>query len=424
MTVRGREFGVVAVVVAVAALGLGAKIAQGEQSSLDVALDALTGGVMIGCAQLLRARNLQPGLGRLLLVGAGFWFAEDLIISTHTSLYVAGLVFEDAFDPVLVHMLLAYPTGHLRSPFERRLVGIAYAGALGGGAARAVLTYAGPHPCAAACNIAWHPSALYNAVRPVQDAIAGSITIAAVVILVGRHLAATPAARRRMQAFTGAILLIAIVYGVSLIRNVTPAWPGPVYTMMSGALTVSALMFPVCVVLGVIRADALRARVAELALSRPDATRAQDGLRRLLADAALEIVPVGGSPGAANGHTATPLAVDGTCVGMLAHDPVLTLDPGLLTIVASAAAMSLLHGRHEVDPGSLGAVARLSSREREVLELMADGLSNEVIAKRLGISFKTVEKHVANVFAKLDLPAEAHLNRRVAAVVSYMRAGL
>lgn len=49
------------------------------------------------------------------------------------------------------------------------------------------------------------------------------------------------------------------------------------------------------------------------------------------------------------------------------------------------------------------ALDRLSQREREVLELMADGLSNQVIATRMGIGEKTVKTHVSNVLAKLDL---------------------
>ncbi|UXI69445.1 response regulator [Tahibacter amnicola] len=49
------------------------------------------------------------------------------------------------------------------------------------------------------------------------------------------------------------------------------------------------------------------------------------------------------------------------------------------------------------------ALDRLSQREREVLELMADGLSNQVIATRMGIGEKTVKTHVSNVLAKLEL---------------------
>jgi DNA-binding NarL/FixJ family response regulator len=66
---------------------------------------------------------------------------------------------------------------------------------------------------------------------------------------------------------------------------------------------------------------------------------------------------------------------------------------------------------------------RLTPRETEVLELMAEGLSNAGIAARLVLSTAAVEKHVRSILAKLDLPAddgEAH--RRVLAVLTFLRA--
>ncbi|HEY1179209.1 MAG TPA: response regulator transcription factor [Phytomonospora sp.] len=63
---------------------------------------------------------------------------------------------------------------------------------------------------------------------------------------------------------------------------------------------------------------------------------------------------------------------------------------------------------------------RLTGREREVLELMAQGLSNRSIAARLVVSERAVEKHVAAVFGKFDLPPAGEDNRRVKAVVRYL----
>lgn len=64
---------------------------------------------------------------------------------------------------------------------------------------------------------------------------------------------------------------------------------------------------------------------------------------------------------------------------------------------------------------------RLTAREREVLTAMAEGMSNAGIAEHLVISAGAVEKHISNVFSKLDLPPEDHAHRRVLAVLTYLR---
>jgi DNA-binding NarL/FixJ family response regulator len=67
-------------------------------------------------------------------------------------------------------------------------------------------------------------------------------------------------------------------------------------------------------------------------------------------------------------------------------------------------------------------VGALTPREREVLALMAEGLTDRGIAERLWLTQKTVETHVVHIFRKLDLPEGASYNRRVHAVLSFLRA--
>jgi DNA-binding NarL/FixJ family response regulator len=64
----------------------------------------------------------------------------------------------------------------------------------------------------------------------------------------------------------------------------------------------------------------------------------------------------------------------------------------------------------------------LTERERLILELMAQGLSNVGIAKRVHLSTKTVEAHIAGIFTKLDLRSESSDNKRVLAVLTWLRA--
>ena len=68
------------------------------------------------------------------------------------------------------------------------------------------------------------------------------------------------------------------------------------------------------------------------------------------------------------------------------------------------------------------ALERLSPREREVLAMMAEGKSNTAIADALVLSIGAVEKHIANIFTKLDLAQSTTENRRVLAVLAYLEA--
>ena len=70
-----------------------------------------------------------------------------------------------------------------------------------------------------------------------------------------------------------------------------------------------------------------------------------------------------------------------------------------------------------------GALAALTPREREVLGLMAEGRTNTAIARALVVTPGAVEKHISNIFSKLDLPATDEDHRRVLAVLAYLRAG-
>jgi len=94
-----------------------------------------------------------------------------------------------------------------------------------------------------------------------------------------------------------------------------------------------------------------------------------------------------------------------------------------LTAVRSGATVldpeviSHLLGRNEL----ADQLARLSERERGVLELMAQGLSNRAIAQRLVIDVKTVETHIARILTKLDLHQTPDEHRRVLAVLAWLR---
>jgi DNA-binding NarL/FixJ family response regulator len=70
--------------------------------------------------------------------------------------------------------------------------------------------------------------------------------------------------------------------------------------------------------------------------------------------------------------------------------------------------------------GAQSPLARLSPREREVLELMAEGRSNAAIAQRMFVTERAIAKHTAAIFTKLDLQPSDDDNRRVLAVLAYL----
>jgi DNA-binding NarL/FixJ family response regulator/class 3 adenylate cyclase len=85
------------------------------------------------------------------------------------------------------------------------------------------------------------------------------------------------------------------------------------------------------------------------------------------------------------------------------------LDPSVVS--------QLVGRRRQDDP-----ISQLTPREREVLELMAEGLSNSAIAERLVVTERAVEKHVTSIFGKLRLGADSDTHRRVLAVLAFLRA--
>ncbi len=115
---------------------------------------------------------------------------------------------------------------------------------------------------------------------------------------------------------------------------------------------------------------------------------------------------------------------DGTGVGYLLKDRVGQVEEFVTalsqvadggTVVDPEVVRQLL--RHRRDP-----LERLSPREREVLELIAQGRSNGAIARELVVSEAAVGKHVGGIFTKLDLPVTDGTHRRVLAVLAYLRA--
>jgi DNA-binding NarL/FixJ family response regulator len=124
-------------------------------------------------------------------------------------------------------------------------------------------------------------------------------------------------------------------------------------------------------------------------------------------------------------RNAVALVGSGGGFGYLLKDRVLDVDEFL------EAADRVCNGGSALDPEVVkqlllppqDALAELTPREREVLGLMAEGKTNAGIARQLWLTEKTVETHVSSILGKLGLPLDGDTNRRVLAVVTYLRGG-
>ena len=90
------------------------------------------------------------------------------------------------------------------------------------------------------------------------------------------------------------------------------------------------------------------------------------------------------------------------------HDGQCVIDPELVELLLQR-------------PATRSRLAELTAREREVLALLAEGLTDAGIAERLWLTRKTVETHIRHILSKLNLPNDASYNRRVLAVLTYLR---
>lgn len=112
--------------------------------------------------------------------------------------------------------------------------------------------------------------------------------------------------------------------------------------------------------------------------------------------------------------------------GYLLKDRVLEVDEFLATaerVAAGGSALDPMVVANLVTPADTGPVGRLSERERDVLELMAQGLTNAAIANRLVVSERTVEAHIRHILTKLDITDSEDGHRRVLAVLAYLNGG-
>jgi DNA-binding CsgD family transcriptional regulator len=214
---------------------------------------------------------------------------------------------------------------------------------------------------------------------------------------------------------------------------------------------------PAAFLAGLLRVQLQRAAVGDLVVELnqvASAAEVRDALARTLGDRSLELAfrlpgsdryvdPDGKPTSLPRGDRRAVTELGDVALG---YDASLLEDPALVESAAAAARLALENARLQAElraqlerrrstqggqlpvdfltaPAERDALAELTTRELEVLALLAEGRTDRGIGQALYVTPKTVEAHVRSIFRKLDLPADSALeNRRVHAVLTFLRA--
>ncbi len=355
----------------------------------------VVGGLYLLTGSVTHLRRPCPLGLRMVTVGIA-WFAEDLQVSIAPVPHTAGMFFRSVASACLLHLLLAFPEGRLRTRTERVVTGAVYVIAL-------VLVPVGvPFYRSVTPNLLL----VADLARTQDMLIDGAQMVFAVVVaglLVRRWFVATPPARR----------VLAPVYGVGLVGSVAsllhPALPGSSALLVNEVAHLAALGLPVAFLAGALRVRLGRTAVADFLLQLPriPPTELRDLLARVLGDPTLRIAyPCPDDPDSANnyldadGRPVAPRPDDAVTsvrrglrvVAVLLHDPALRADRHVLHAVTAAAALELDNQRlaaevraqlAEVRASRVRIVAAADEQRRRIERDLHDGAQQQLVTTAL-----------------------------------------
>ncbi len=389
-------------------------------------------GVSFLVAGVVAWKRRPENLTGLFMILSGLaWFSRDLA-RWHAEIPTRiGELSLNVFLALIAHQVIVFPYGVARSRLERALVWSVYVLALGG----------------------YVLSEVFPSTNDPLASLAIPLIVAIIFVAVQRWLTATPPERRALEPILWAGPPVLVVAAVSIAhdyldvaRSSAVDWLKLVYTAI-----------PVAFLVGVLRTKLQRAAVGDLVVELSEIASpalVRDALARTLGDPSLEVafwLPDKARYVDQNGQPVRLPDGDGRAVtelegiAALVYDSSLLEDPALVRAAGAAARLALenarlqaelraqLERRRDVEGGQVrldfvtapkehDSLAELTTRELEVLALLAEGRTDRGIGQALYVSPKTVEAHVRSIFRKLDLPADAMENRRVHAVLTFLRA--
>jgi signal transduction histidine kinase len=349
-------------------------------------------------------RRPDSRLGALMVAG-GFATGVSALQFARLDLpYTLGAAFDVLPAAFFLHVYLAFPDGHLRSRFERVLVGAAYAAAIGLQLVKMSLGVFGPHNL---LELSSRPAAAQT-VGQVQLVSLAALCLAGIGVLAARRRRAGWPRRRPLtlliDSFALCLVMIALLFVVGSFQILSAAFLA-IQRATLGVLGIS----PVAFLIGLLRIRLARSAVGDLFVELrgdPAPANLRDALARALRDPSLTLAfwlpqfgcwaDLEGRPVdlAANddGRATTRIDLGGEHIAALLHDPALLDEPALLDAVTAAAGIALdnarlhaeLRARQEELKGSRARVIEAGERERQRLERdLHDGAQQRLVALSL-----------------------------------------
>jgi DNA-binding CsgD family transcriptional regulator len=398
---------------------------------LPIPVDLAVGTSFLAAGAVAWRRRPENRTGLLMLLSGLVWFGRDFARWNADITTRLGELSLNVFLALIAHQVIVFPYGVARTRLERGLIGATYALALGG----------------------YVSSEIFPSTNDPLAALAIPLIVLIIFVVVQRWLGATPPERRALEPILWAGPIALVVAAASIAHDYLDVGQSSAVDW----LKLAYITIPIAFLLGVLRTRLQRAAVGDLVVELSDVASAagvRDALARTLGDPSLELafwlpakrhyVDLNGRPMILPGEGRRAVTeLEG--VAALVYDRSLLEDPGLVRAASAAARLALenarlqaelrsqLERRRDADDGQLradfvtapterGMLAELTTRELEVLSLLAEGLTDRGIGQTLYVSPKTVEAHVRSIFRKLDLPSDAMDNRRVHAVLTFLRA--